>query len=29
MMDKADYWNNRPVYREFDNPAYEAYSING
>lgn len=26
MMDKADYWNNRPVWREFDNPAYESYS---
>ena len=20
MMDKADYWNNRPGYREFENP---------
>lgn len=27
MMDKADYWNNRPGYREFENPAYEAYSF--
>ena len=27
MMDKVDYWNNRPNYREFENPAYEAYSF--
>lgn len=28
MMDAADYWNNRPVYREFDNPAYEYCFVN-
>lgn len=26
MMDKADYWNNRPIWREFNNLAYELYS---
>ena len=29
MMDKTDYWNGRPNYREFTNPAYEAYSFEG
>lgn len=29
MMDKTDYWNARPNYREFINPAYEAYSFDG
>lgn len=29
VMDKADYWNGRPNYREFTNPAYEAYSYDG
>lgn len=29
MMDKTDYWNARPNYREFINPAYEAYSFEG
>lgn len=28
MMDKEDYWNNRPNYREFQNLAYENYSMN-
>lgn len=29
MMDKADFWNSRPNWREFRNPAYEAYSFDG
>ena len=29
VMDKADYWNARPNYREFTDPAYEAYSFDG
>ena len=29
VMDKADFWNGRPSYREFTNPAYEAYSFDG
>lgn len=28
MMEKADYWNNRPNYQEFNNLAYENYSFN-
>ena len=27
MMDKADYWNDRPNWREFTNLAYEKYSL--
>ncbi len=27
MMDKADYWNDRPNWREFTNLAYEDYSL--
>ena len=27
MMDKTDYWNGRPNYREFTDPAYGAYSF--
>ena len=26
MMNKADYWNNRPLWREFDDPAHEGCS---
>lgn len=29
MMDKTNYWNGRPNYREFTDPAYEAYSFDG
>ena len=29
VMDKADYWNARPNYREFTDPSYEAYSFDG
>lgn len=29
VMDKADFWNGRPDWRGFRNPAYEAYSFEG